>query len=427
MRIKWIALTFFLGFIVILDPTQMPAQDIGKGKGKGGDRGMFGGKGGGGIPGMGGGAFPGGGYGAVPGIAIMPAGGGYPGAGTFPMPNYAAGGMGNPGAFGGGGPGFGGGAPGGMPRGMGGPGGGMGGPGGGNNNANGFMRALNSPETAWMAIQQQSGGGDGDSIDLAKLSPPMRNWLKTVIDKTNAAQLPETGLLTRADFLAMYTQNAAINDAARTQRMMPGMGPDGFGPRNGMDGWDNGGNTDRQAKNQKKDKDPEETKPEAIRYGHLPKGLPEWFEEYDIDKDGQVALWEWRKAGDSIASFRDWDLNDDGVITADEVIRGEQIKAEAARNQVYTDGGKPPPSAKDGKGKGGQKPAVAADGEAPAKPPGTGGPNAWGQNKGPNALPTERPPGKGPRDGGAGKDNSSDSEKKPPEKGPKNRTTNNNE
>ncbi|MDY3553849.1 EF-hand domain-containing protein [Gemmata sp. JC717] len=50
-------------------------------------------------------------------------------------------------------------------------------------------------------------------------------------------------------------------------------------------------------------------------------GLPEWFATLDTDKDGQIALFEWRKAGRSIAAFTEMDLNADGLLTRDEYQR----------------------------------------------------------------------------------------------------------
>jgi hypothetical protein len=49
--------------------------------------------------------------------------------------------------------------------------------------------------------------------------------------------------------------------------------------------------------------------------------MPAWFMEYDTDKDGQVALWEWKEKGGDLEKFREWDLNGDGFITPDEVLR----------------------------------------------------------------------------------------------------------
>jgi Ca2+-binding EF-hand superfamily protein len=55
--------------------------------------------------------------------------------------------------------------------------------------------------------------------------------------------------------------------------------------------------------------------------GKLPKGVPAWFKELDTDNDGQISLQEWMKGGNDPADFRVFDLNDDGFITADEVLR----------------------------------------------------------------------------------------------------------
>jgi Ca2+-binding EF-hand superfamily protein len=47
--------------------------------------------------------------------------------------------------------------------------------------------------------------------------------------------------------------------------------------------------------------------------------LPKWFTEYDLDGDGQVGLYEWRKKGGSIKDFLAIDRNNDGYITAAEL------------------------------------------------------------------------------------------------------------
>jgi Ca2+-binding EF-hand superfamily protein len=69
------------------------------------------------------------------------------------------------------------------------------------------------------------------------------------------------------------------------------------------------------------------TAEEVLRYikNHsrrpLPEGLPPWFQELDTDQDGQITLHEWLKGGNNAADFREYDLNDDGLITAEEVLR----------------------------------------------------------------------------------------------------------
>ncbi len=48
---------------------------------------------------------------------------------------------------------------------------------------------------------------------------------------------------------------------------------------------------------------------------------PHWFRESDTDRDGQVTLGEWLTANRSFAEFKEYDLNDDGFITPQELLR----------------------------------------------------------------------------------------------------------
>ena len=72
----------------------------------------------------------------------------------------------------------------------------------------------------------------------------------------------------------------------------------------------------------------------------LPEGAPRWFEERDRNRDGQVAMAEYAgKWTESLVDeFFRWDTNGDGVITADEALRGVE-----AGNRV-TAGDDTPPS-----------------------------------------------------------------------------------
>ena len=72
---------------------------------------------------------------------------------------------------------------------------------------------------------------------------------------------------------------------------------------------------------------PEQKKVAVYRFGSLPKDLPEWFSKIDADKDAQVGLYEWRKAGRDLAEFRSFDLNGDGFITVDEGLLPSKIAA----------------------------------------------------------------------------------------------------
>jgi hypothetical protein len=462
MRLHWIAMTFLLGFIIILDPTHTPAQPgFGKkGKGGGGDGGdrFPGGKGGGDrFPG-GGGGFPGGGR------EFSKGGGGFPtpapgggvttyGATSFPQP----GGGGFPGG-GGGFPGGGGGFPGGgggFPGGGGGPGGFGGGRGGGG-----------GAEGGWNMLVRST-GSTGDTIDLSRISPQSRDWMRQRAERDGSLMLPESGIMTKDQYLDFY----ARSEAAKASRSGGGGGPGGpmmvslsgngpmaGGPMSmtiGPDGRMNmgrgpgGGNerdrglerhteqdrdrdgrvsrdeADRQlqpnfdridvdrdgyitldeyrgyyaAQNQGRDRnnndnnnnwgmggwggdmggwgnrmDPrrelEEPKPIAMRYGHLPKDLPEWFDSDDSNKDGQVALHEWRKAGKSVVEFNSYDLNSDQLITADEMVRFKRQKDDAERIAAILDGTSSP------------RPSFGTGPRGPRGPGGPGGP------PGPGGIPT---------------------------------------
>jgi Ca2+-binding EF-hand superfamily protein len=48
--------------------------------------------------------------------------------------------------------------------------------------------------------------------------------------------------------------------------------------------------------------------------------LPDWFTRFDEDGDGQVGLYEWKKAGRPIAEFLEMDRNHDGFLEAKELL-----------------------------------------------------------------------------------------------------------
>jgi hypothetical protein len=54
----------------------------------------------------------------------------------------------------------------------------------------------------------------------------------------------------------------------------------------------------------------------------LPSQLPDWWDDRDDNADGQVTLREYTDRGgdDAVREFRDYDLNDDGLITTNEAI-----------------------------------------------------------------------------------------------------------
>ena len=65
----------------------------------------------------------------------------------------------------------------------------------------------------------------------------------------------------------------------------------------------------------------QERRPLVYRRGKLPKELPPWFAQLDRDGDSQVGLYEWMAAGRAVNEFLAMDLNGDGFLTAEEVLR----------------------------------------------------------------------------------------------------------
>lgn len=192
------------------------------------------------------------------------------------------------GGFGPGGGGFGpGGGMGGFPGGGGGfgPGGGMGGfgPGGGGNFGGG-----DPAEQAQRRIREQDKDGDG-RVSLEEADGRLRDRFRDIDANGD-------GYIDAQEYAGYY--------AARS-----GGAPGGWG----QGGWGPNGQFERQKV--------EEERPVAMRYGKLPGGLPNWYDEFDTDKDGQVSLYEWRMGKKTINDFNTIDLNGDGLITADEYLR----------------------------------------------------------------------------------------------------------
>lgn len=111
--------------------------------------------------------------------------------------------------------------------------------------------------------------------------------------------------------------------------------------------------------------------------GATPAGLPAWFKELDTDKDGQVALYEWRKGASilekntvdpDLDEFTKWDLNNDGYISPDEALRYLALTAT------------PRPAT-----------SLSANGSGSSDRP-SGGKGAWGGKGGGKGKKGERPP-----------------------------------
>jgi len=200
-------------------------------------------------------------------------------------------------------------APGGMPGGPGGFGG-QGGPGG-----------VNVDERATQRLKEQDKDGDG-RVSFAEADGRLKENF-TLIDKNG------DGFVGLDEYKGYY---ASRNNPGGQGGPGGNFNGGNFNGGNGNPDFNGGNFGNRDRRDDKKDS--QELKPVAMRYGHLPKDLPEWFDKYDGDKDGQVALHEWRKAGDEIAKFQEMDLNGDGLITADELLRFNLKQTEDAKIAV---------------------------------------------------------------------------------------------
>ena len=450
-QVKWVGVAFFLGSLIILNPSHSPAQFK-----KGGRKGGFGADGGFGKGGFGGGGFNGGGFngngfgGRNSGFGGRNGGfGGGPAPVAYGAPTPAAptvygvsgpstGGMsggpsgfaatpapyGTPGGFGAapayGGPNAFGAAPGGFGGGPNNFRGGMGGGGG----PRGFG---SDPAAMWDRISQGQ-----SSINV---NDPQRAWLRTMMERRNIA-IPADGVVTREMYIS------AVNAAGGAGGPTPGgpmamtINPQGSGfsgpggPMRDFGGGPGGRGNDRERGDRFRQQDgenggrdrynngpmgdgygsnstgnygdqrnsTEEARPVAIRYGHLPKDLPEWFDADDANKDGQVALHEWRKAGKDIKEFYTYDLDGDGLITADEYLRYGSLKAEEARIAAINDpenaGMRPPVALRRGPTGGFSLPgSTPASFDVPQDRKGGPGDRTRGNNS-KNGNTSERPKGK---------------------------------
>ncbi|MBP3959199.1 EF-hand domain-containing protein [Gemmata sp. G18] len=211
------------------------------------------------------------------------------------------------------------------------------------------------PERGWMMLQRLT-NSTGDTVDLSAIPPQTREFLKSATERAGGLPLPESGIMTKAAYLEHHTRSEAARASASPSPGGPGRGPGG-GPGGGFPGgggwggmgpgggggWGGGdfpaGGWDQR---QFEKKETEEERPIAMRYGKLPKDLPSWFDQDDTDKDGQIGLYEWRKAGKDMKEFTEMDLNNDGFVTADEYLRFARQRNIDAKIANYEENGTRP-------------------------------------------------------------------------------------
>jgi Ca2+-binding EF-hand superfamily protein len=99
---------------------------------------------------------------------------------------------------------------------------------------------------------------------------------------------------------------------------------------------DRGSDRDRGGRSSDKDKDAKKPLIRALTpTERLPKGLPDWFLRNDADADGQVSMVEYAAAWSekTAAEFQKYDLNQDGIITADEVLTVDKDSKSTTRSR----------------------------------------------------------------------------------------------
>ena len=172
-----------------------------------------------------------------------------------------------------------------------------------------------------------------------------------------------------------------------------GNGPqNGFGPQQASFGGSNGDP-------RRDDKKQEDRSLVAIRFGKLPDGLPDWFEQLDTDKDGNVGLYEWLEDKRPMSEFMAMDLDGDGLLAPQEWLRYSAKKIEDDRLAAREEGD----GVTSGSSGTGTRGARGNGGNAGPGAGGTGGRGPWGGNapaaKGdrPNNTKGDRPNGKGNR------------------------------
>src|SRR5262249_38616872 len=113
---------------------------------------------------------------------------------------------------------------------------------------------------------------------------------------------------------------------------------------------------------------------------------------YDKDGDGQVALYEWKAAGQPLDRFLAMDRNGDGFLTAEEVLRyeAEQNKGRGGNGMV----------ASNGNGPGGLGRGNFGGGFGQGSPGAFGPPGGFGQGQQPGGFGQGNDRGFGPPPGG---------------------------
>ncbi|MDY3552502.1 sigma-70 family RNA polymerase sigma factor [Gemmata sp. JC717] len=115
---------------------------------------------------------------------------------------------------------------------------------------------VQAPERSWQSLQRLA-NSTGDTVDLGAIPPQTREWLKGITERSGGIPLPESGTMTKAQYLDYLARNEAARAAAgssggnspggNSRTGTPGSGGSaprpsggGFGS-SGMGGWGSSG------------------------------------------------------------------------------------------------------------------------------------------------------------------------------------------
>ncbi|AWM40114.1 ECF RNA polymerase sigma factor SigE [Gemmata obscuriglobus] len=119
---------------------------------------------------------------------------------------------------------------------------------GGSATGAGSGRSTQDPERGWQMLQRLT-NSTGDTVDLGSIPPQTREWLKGVTERSGGIPLPESGTMTKAQYLDYHARNEAARAAAgssggnspggNSRTDTPGSG--GSAPRSGRGGFGGSG------------------------------------------------------------------------------------------------------------------------------------------------------------------------------------------
>jgi Ca2+-binding EF-hand superfamily protein len=147
-------------------------------------------------------------------------------------------------------------------------------------------------------------------ITLDELIDGLKNWNRSADDSNSAAAKSNTASASAAT----ASKTASPSTVAQAGDSSSGGNQSSRGSANRRQQDSPGGRSVSSTSNGPHYRGPKE---------RLPEGLPDWFGQSDADGDGQVSMHEFAATwtDEKLAEFSKYDLNGDGFITPEEVLK----------------------------------------------------------------------------------------------------------